>query len=103
LHFEAGNPADLAAKVDWAWNHHEEIARMGRAARVEYEAKYTPSRNYEILIGIYQKALERNSTRAGLQPAQVQAAGELNGNDHAAPLHSIGGFPLSSTESSFRR
>jgi glycosyltransferase involved in cell wall biosynthesis len=84
LHFEAGNPVDLAAKVDWAWNHPEEMARMGRAARVEYEAKYTPSKNYEILIGIYQKAIGRNSTRAGLHPAQVQAAGELNGNDHGA-------------------
>jgi glycosyltransferase involved in cell wall biosynthesis len=83
LHFQAGNPADLAAKVDWAWNHPEEVARMGRAARVEYEAKYTPSKNYEILIGIYQRAIERNSARAGLQSAQVQAAGELNGNGHA--------------------
>jgi glycosyltransferase involved in cell wall biosynthesis len=83
LHFEAGNPADLAAKVDWAWNHPEEMARMGRAARVEYEAKYTPSKNYQILIGIYQKAIERSSARAGLQPAQVQAAGESNGNGHA--------------------
>ena len=83
LHFEAGNPADLAAKVDWAWNHPEEMARMGRAARVEYEAKYTPSKNYQILIGIYQKAIERSSARAGLQPAQVQAAGEANGNGHA--------------------
>jgi glycosyltransferase involved in cell wall biosynthesis len=71
LHFEAGNPADLAAKVDWAWNHPEEMARMGRAARMEYEAKYTPSKNYEILIGIYQKAIGRNSARAGLHPRQV--------------------------------
>ena len=82
LHFEAGNPADLAAKVDWAWNHHEEIARMGRAARMEYEAKYTPSRNYEILIGIYQKALEWNSTRTRLQPAEVSPA-HLNANGQA--------------------
>jgi glycosyltransferase involved in cell wall biosynthesis len=83
LHFEAGNPEALAAKVDWAWNHQEEMARMGRAARVEYEAKYTPSKNYEILVGIYRKALERNSTRAGLQSDKVQTAGELNGNGQA--------------------
>jgi glycosyltransferase involved in cell wall biosynthesis len=72
LHFEAGNPADLAAKVDWAWNHPEEMARMGRAARMEYEAKYTPSKNYEILIGIYQKAIGRNSARAGLHPGRFR-------------------------------
>jgi glycosyltransferase involved in cell wall biosynthesis len=76
LHFEAGNSADLAAKVDWAWNHPEEMARIGNAARVEYEAKYTPSKNYEILIEIYQKALKRNSAGVGLQPAEAQAAGE---------------------------
>jgi glycosyltransferase involved in cell wall biosynthesis len=32
-HFEPGNAADLAAKVEWAWEHPEELARMVRAAR----------------------------------------------------------------------
>src|SRR5262249_52847348 len=40
LQFEPGNTADLAAKVEWAWAHPEEMARMGRAARTEYESKY---------------------------------------------------------------
>lgn len=59
LHFEAGNAADLAVKVEWAWDHPEEMARMGRAARAEYEAKYTPSKNYEMLMQIYRMAVER--------------------------------------------
>jgi glycosyltransferase involved in cell wall biosynthesis len=53
LHFEAGNASDLAAKCDWAWQHPEEMQQMGRAARAEYEAKYTPEKNYEALMDIY--------------------------------------------------
>ena len=54
LHFTAGDAEDLAQKVEWAWAHPEEMAAMGRAARAEYEAKYTAERNYEMLMKIYQ-------------------------------------------------
>ena len=57
LLFNPGDPVDLAAKVGWLWNHPEESARMGRNARKEYENKYTPERNYQMLIGIYEKAM----------------------------------------------
>jgi hypothetical protein len=30
---------------------------MGRAARAEYEAKYTAERNYQMLMGIYRRVL----------------------------------------------
>jgi glycosyltransferase involved in cell wall biosynthesis len=53
LHFRPGDAEDLAAKVYWAVNHTEEMARMRREARVEYLAKYTPERNYEMLMDIY--------------------------------------------------
>lgn len=54
LHFTAGDADDLAAKVEWAWSHPDEIVAMGRAARAEYEAKYTPEQNYAMLEEIYQ-------------------------------------------------
>jgi len=57
LHFTPGDPEDLAQKVEWAWTHPEEMAAMGRAARAEYEAKYTAERNYEMLMEIYQRVL----------------------------------------------
>jgi glycosyltransferase involved in cell wall biosynthesis len=57
LHFTPGDSDDLAAKVGWAWAHPEEMAAMGRAARAEYEAKYTAERNYAMLIEIYQRAI----------------------------------------------
>lgn len=57
LHFTPGDPDDLAAKVAWAWTHPEEMAAMGRAARAEYEAKYTSGRNYQMLMEIYEHVL----------------------------------------------
>jgi glycosyltransferase involved in cell wall biosynthesis len=58
LHFTPGNADDLAAKVEWAWAHPEEMTAMGRAARAEYEAKYTAERNYTLLMEVYQRALD---------------------------------------------
>lgn len=58
LLFNPGDAADLAAKVAWAQSHPAEMARMGQAARAEYEAKYTPERNYEMLMDIYEEAIE---------------------------------------------
>jgi len=57
LHFTPGDPEDLAAKVEWAWTHPKEMEVMGRAARAEYEAKYTAEHNYPMLMGIYQRAI----------------------------------------------
>jgi glycosyltransferase involved in cell wall biosynthesis len=57
LHFTPGDPEDLAAKIEWAWTHAKEMEAMGRAARDEYEAKYTAERNYPILMEIYERAI----------------------------------------------
>jgi glycosyltransferase involved in cell wall biosynthesis len=53
LHFTPGEPADLAAKTHWAWMHAAQMEEMGRAARLEYETRYTAEKNYTILAGIY--------------------------------------------------
>ena len=53
LHFNAGDPNDLARKIEWAWSHPRELERMGLAARAECEEKYTAKRNFEILKEIY--------------------------------------------------
>lgn len=57
LHVRPGDADDLAVKVRWLWDHPEERAAMGRAARAEYEAKYTAERNYDLLMQIYADAL----------------------------------------------
>ena len=57
LTFRVGDAGELAAKVTWAWEHRDEMAEMGRAARSEYEAKYTVDRNYDCLMQIYRDAI----------------------------------------------
>jgi glycosyltransferase involved in cell wall biosynthesis len=64
LLFEAGNADDLAEKMAWAEAHPEDMARMSRAARLEYEMKYTPDRNYEALMSIYGAAINSTQGRA---------------------------------------
>ena len=71
LHFEPGNAVDLAAKVEWAWNHPKELARMGHAARAEYEAKYQPSTNYESLMEIYRSAMARCEQKSAVKLTRV--------------------------------
>lgn len=63
LHFEAGNAADLAAKVQWAWDHPAEMAQMGLNARREYENKYTAERSLERLVNLYQQTISRYQPR----------------------------------------
>jgi glycosyltransferase involved in cell wall biosynthesis len=59
LHFTSGDAEHLARTVAWAWNHPVEMSEMGRAARREYERRYTAERNYSLLMEIYEKALRR--------------------------------------------
>lgn len=53
LHFAPGDEKDLASKVRWAWAHRKEMQAMGRAARADYQSKYTAERNYSLLMEIY--------------------------------------------------
>lgn len=57
LLFKPGDSTDLAAKIAWAMAHPDQMARMGKAARAEYDAKYTPERNHEMLMDIYEDAI----------------------------------------------
>ena len=57
LLFEPGSAEDLAEKMAWADAHPGEISQMGRAARQQYEMKYTPEKNYAILLRIYAEAM----------------------------------------------
>jgi glycosyltransferase involved in cell wall biosynthesis len=64
--FRAGDAADLAEKVRWAFGHPREMEAMGRAARREYEEKYSAPRNYDMLMAIYESAIgaKRRESRA---------------------------------------
>jgi glycosyltransferase involved in cell wall biosynthesis len=57
LHFEAGNPIDLADKINWLIEHPDKCHNMGKNGRQVFLEKYTNEKNYEILINIYRKAI----------------------------------------------
>lgn len=65
FHFTPGDAAELAEKATWAWDHSPEMREMGRAARSEFEAKYTAEANYPILMDIYKGA---NARRTAVRP-----------------------------------
>ncbi|MFZ1028989.1 MAG: glycosyltransferase [Limnoraphis robusta] len=56
LHFRPSDPLDLAAIVEKAIAHPKELIQMRHSARAEYEAKYTPEKNYHQLMEIYEIA-----------------------------------------------
>ena len=57
LHFRPGDPDDLAAKIEWLISHPEEMMRMRREARAEYLSKYTPERNYQLMMQLYERTI----------------------------------------------
>ena len=59
LHFRLDDPGDLAEKVTWLWSHPEARAQMSRAARREFERKYSAEQNYRALMDIYGLAAKR--------------------------------------------
>lgn len=52
-----GDAAELASAISWAQANPAAMQDMGRAARDDYLARYTPEHNYDILLGIYQEAI----------------------------------------------
>jgi glycosyltransferase involved in cell wall biosynthesis len=56
VHFQPGDPDDLAAKIDWMLTHPDRWRAMRQNARAEFEAKYTAAQNYKRLMEIYQKS-----------------------------------------------
>jgi len=59
LHFVPGNATDLADKVAWAWSNPQKMKEIANAGRLEYETKYTPQRNLEMLLNIYREAMNK--------------------------------------------
>jgi glycosyltransferase involved in cell wall biosynthesis len=64
LLFDPGSAEDLAKKIAWAEAHPEAMIAMGKYARIEYESKYTPGRNYTQLMAIYMEAIAAHNSRA---------------------------------------
>ncbi len=61
LLFAPASTDELARKVRWAIDNPEVIRRMGENARRVYEERYTPEKNYPMLMEIYHRAMTRSS------------------------------------------
>jgi len=74
LHFQAGDAEDLARKVQWAWEHPDEMDDMGRRCRQQFEGKYTAARNIGMLEEIYEFAMASRGKTAGVAEPQTSLA-----------------------------
>lgn len=59
----AGDSAALAEAIAYADDHPLDMRRMGMAAHQTWRAHYTPERNYEMLMHIYDEALSNSPSR----------------------------------------
>ena len=57
MHFIPGDDEDLARGLEWSFSHPAELEEMGRNARQEFLARYTPAEAYESLMRIYADAM----------------------------------------------
>ena len=64
LVFEAGDPAALLHEVRYAWSTPGLLAALGDGARAAFEANYTEEANYEMLMGVYERALGDRHSKA---------------------------------------
>lgn len=64
MHFEAGDPRQLAAAVKAILADRERLLRMRESARAEFERRYTADINYRQLMEIYKRVLQRQPNRA---------------------------------------
>lgn len=62
--FRSGDPSDLAATIEWAVQHAPEMRTYGQSARLEFEQKFGPERNYAQLRSIYDLAAEHAAAAA---------------------------------------
>ena len=69
LQFTPGDSDDLTRQVEWICEHPTEVAVMRRAARAEYERRYSVESNYPTLCRIYAEAIAcRGSGGGAIEP-----------------------------------
>jgi glycosyltransferase involved in cell wall biosynthesis len=67
LHFEAGNANDMASKIREIEQYPERSRRIAEEGYRTYLSRYTPEKNYEQLIEIYQQAIAERQKKDKLQ------------------------------------
>lgn len=52
--FPLGSYEDFIMKITYLWNDSIKLLELGNNSRKEYESKYGPQKNYQLLLGIYE-------------------------------------------------
>ncbi|MCC6424014.1 MAG: glycosyltransferase family 4 protein [Phycisphaerales bacterium] len=65
LLFDPSSPQDLAAKVNHAWDHPDEMMEHGKRGQEDYLRRFTGSRNFQMMMAGYERAIV-----AGCDPDQ---------------------------------
>jgi glycosyltransferase involved in cell wall biosynthesis len=71
LHVVAGEPEDLAAKVGSLFRDSPALKRMRRSARETFDRNFSADANYQSLMSVYARAMDRTSRG---YPSQVDTA-----------------------------
>ncbi|QIL77541.1 glycosyltransferase family 4 protein [Hymenobacter sp. HDW8] len=69
LHFEAGNADSLITQAQRLCTDAELAATLGQNARKSYDTRYSPERNYQQLVSIYQSVLTERTAANGVRKA----------------------------------
>jgi glycosyltransferase involved in cell wall biosynthesis len=85
-HFQAGEARDLAAAIHRLQAMPStELDAMRRAARSEYERRFTPARNYARLIEIYEIAQAEAERRRRISRSAAAVTNDMRGKRLTAP------------------
>ncbi|MGH9830326.1 MAG: glycosyltransferase, partial [Blastocatellia bacterium] len=63
LRYAPGDADGLAAKMDWAFSHPDDMRTMSENARHVYDNQYTAAKNYPLLVDIYERAVATVKSR----------------------------------------
>jgi glycosyltransferase involved in cell wall biosynthesis len=73
--FPSGDVAALRQQVEWCSRNLQEVHALRRAARAEFEEKYTGARAAELLVEIYRSAMNKISNHGDTEARRTTKAG----------------------------
>lgn len=63
LLFQPGSAEDLVTQIEWILSHPHQLTQMRKAARQTYEDCYTAAKNYQMMMEIYERAVQQLKSR----------------------------------------
>ena len=90
--YKPGDALGLYHTMKEIWDHSDRLSSLGQGARQEFDKKYTAGTNYEILMKIYDAAIENKQSREG----QVPFSGKIIiREEYQHDSENILGYPVS--------